>query len=36
MVRAITALDEQGISVFYKDERGEVYHTYSCHGRGID
>jgi predicted dithiol-disulfide oxidoreductase (DUF899 family) len=35
-VRPITASDEQGISVFYKDERGEVYHTYSCHGLGID
>jgi predicted dithiol-disulfide oxidoreductase (DUF899 family) len=35
-VRPISASDEQGISVFYKDERGEVYHTYSCHGRGID
>jgi predicted dithiol-disulfide oxidoreductase (DUF899 family) len=35
-VRPISASDEQGISVFYKDERGEVFHTYSCHGRGID
>jgi predicted dithiol-disulfide oxidoreductase (DUF899 family) len=35
-VRPITASDEQGISVFYKDETGEVFHTYSCHGRGID
>jgi len=35
-VRAITASDEQGISVFSKNERGEVFHTYSCHGRGID
>lgn len=35
-VRPIGASDEQGISVFYKDERGEVFHTYSCHGRGID
>ena len=32
----ITASDEQGISVFCKDETGEVFHTYSCHGRGID
>src|SRR5580698_3475227 len=23
-----------GISVFYKDEAGEVFHTYSTHGRG--
>jgi predicted dithiol-disulfide oxidoreductase (DUF899 family) len=35
-VRPISTSDEQGISVFYKDERGEVFHTYSCHGRGID
>gem|GEM_PF-3101799 len=28
--------DEQGISVFCKNEKGEVFHTYSCHGRGID
>jgi len=32
-VRPITASDEQGVSVFYKDESGEVFHTYSCHGR---
>jgi predicted dithiol-disulfide oxidoreductase (DUF899 family) len=24
------------ISVFYGDEKGEVFHTYSCHKRGID
>jgi predicted dithiol-disulfide oxidoreductase (DUF899 family) len=24
------------ISVFYKDENGEVFHTYSCHKRGIE
>jgi len=24
------------ISVFYKDEKGEVFHTYSCYKRGID
>jgi predicted dithiol-disulfide oxidoreductase (DUF899 family) len=35
-VRPIDASDEQGISVFYKDERSRVFHTYSCHGRGID
>ncbi len=35
-VRPIDASDEQGISVFHKDGRGEVFHTYSCHGRGID
>ena len=25
-----------GLSVFYKNERGEVFHTYSCYARGID
>jgi predicted dithiol-disulfide oxidoreductase (DUF899 family) len=35
-VRPVTASDEQGISVFRRNARGEVFHTYSCHGRGID
>lgn len=25
-----------GISVFYKNEHGEVFHTYSCYSRGLD
>ncbi|MGH7004699.1 MAG: DUF899 domain-containing protein [Alphaproteobacteria bacterium] len=25
-----------GLSVFSKNERGEVFHTYSCYARGID
>jgi predicted dithiol-disulfide oxidoreductase (DUF899 family) len=25
-----------GLSVFYKNERGEVFHSYSCYARGID
>jgi predicted dithiol-disulfide oxidoreductase (DUF899 family) len=25
-----------GISVFYKDSDGAVYHTYSCYARGLD
>jgi predicted dithiol-disulfide oxidoreductase (DUF899 family) len=25
-----------GISVFYKDENGDIYHTYSTYSRGID
>jgi len=25
-----------GISVFYKNPRGEVFHTYSCYTRGLD
>lgn len=25
-----------GLSVFYKNEQGEVFHTYSCYSRGLD
>jgi predicted dithiol-disulfide oxidoreductase (DUF899 family) len=25
-----------GISVFYKDETGKVFHTYSTYSRGVD
>ena len=25
-----------GISVFYRDETGEIFHTYSCFARGLD
>jgi predicted dithiol-disulfide oxidoreductase (DUF899 family) len=25
-----------GLSVFYKDDKGDVYHTYSTYGRGLD
>jgi predicted dithiol-disulfide oxidoreductase (DUF899 family) len=25
-----------GVSVFYKDEAGQVFHTYSCYSRGVD
>jgi predicted dithiol-disulfide oxidoreductase (DUF899 family) len=25
-----------GISVFYRDERGDIFHTYSCFARGLD
>jgi len=28
--------DREGISVFYKDASGTVFHTYSCYARGID
>jgi len=28
--------DREGISVFYTDESGAVFHTYSCYARGID
>ncbi len=29
-------LDREGISVFYKDESGAVFHTYSCYSWGVD
>jgi len=28
--------DREGVSVFYRDERGTVFHTYSAYARGID
>ncbi len=28
--------DREGLSVFYKDGAGDVFHTYSCYARGID
>ncbi len=28
--------EQQGVSAFFKDSKGSVFHTYSTHGRGID
>ncbi|HWE76028.1 MAG TPA: thioredoxin family protein [Stellaceae bacterium] len=28
--------ERHGISVFYRDDDGAVYHTYSCYSRGVD
>jgi predicted dithiol-disulfide oxidoreductase (DUF899 family) len=28
--------DREGVSVFYKNENGDVFHTYSAYARGID
>ena len=28
--------DREGVSVFHKDEKGAVFHTYSAYARGID
>src|SRR4029077_8028065 len=25
-----------GISVFFKDSKGQIFHTYSCYQRGVD
>ncbi len=35
-VRPNTMSELVGISVFAKNERGEVFHTYSCYSRGVD
>jgi predicted dithiol-disulfide oxidoreductase (DUF899 family) len=35
-VRPSTMSDDVGISVFCKNEKGEVFHTYSCYARGVD
>jgi predicted dithiol-disulfide oxidoreductase (DUF899 family) len=34
--RATANSDLPGISVFYRDDDGAVYHTYSCYARGLD
>jgi predicted dithiol-disulfide oxidoreductase (DUF899 family) len=28
--------DREGISVFFKDRKGAIFHTYSTYARGID
>jgi predicted dithiol-disulfide oxidoreductase (DUF899 family) len=28
--------EREGVSVFYKDEKGAIFHTYSAYARGID
>jgi predicted dithiol-disulfide oxidoreductase (DUF899 family) len=30
------ATEAPGISVFYRDDDGAIYHTYSCYARGLD
>ncbi|WP_163991290.1 DUF899 domain-containing protein [Pyxidicoccus caerfyrddinensis] len=32
----LSKTDLQGISTFYKDADGGLFHTYSCYGRGVD
>lgn len=29
-------VDREGVSVFYKDDKGKIFHTYSAYARGID
>lgn len=35
-VRPNTMSELVGISIFAKDEHGDVFHTYSCYSRGVD
>ena len=35
-IRPNTVSEQVGISVFYKNEQGELFHTYSCYARGVD
>ena len=35
-VTKFPADEAPGISVFYKNEEGEIFHTYSCFARGLD
>ncbi|KIO50005.1 thioredoxin family protein [Nitrosospira sp. NpAV] len=35
-IRPNTSSEKEGISVFYKNEKSEMFHTYSCYSRGID
>jgi predicted dithiol-disulfide oxidoreductase (DUF899 family) len=32
----LSGTEQPGISVFYRDTDGTVYHTYSCYSRGLD
>src|SRR6266540_543480 len=34
--KPITIMQRPGMSVFYRDAEGAVFHTYSCYGRGLD
>jgi predicted dithiol-disulfide oxidoreductase (DUF899 family) len=34
--RKFGAEEGPGISVFYKDEKGDIFHTYSSYARGLD
>lgn len=34
--RSFPASEAPGVSVFYKDDAGDVFHTYSTYGRGVE
>jgi len=35
-MREFGSPEAPGVSVFYKDGHGEIFHTYSCYARGLD
>ena len=35
-MQKLTGDEQPGLSVFYKDENGDIYHTYSTYERGLD
>jgi predicted dithiol-disulfide oxidoreductase (DUF899 family) len=35
-VQGFPSTEAPGASVFYKDEKGDIYHTYSVYQRGLD
>ena len=35
-LRAMSMSELPGISVFYQDPQGDIFHTYSCYARGLD
>jgi predicted dithiol-disulfide oxidoreductase (DUF899 family) len=32
----VSSEEAPGVSVFYKDPQGDIFHTYSCYARGLD
>ena len=34
--RGFASTEGPGISVFIRDEEGNIFHTYSCYARGLD
>lgn len=35
-VRPVKVSEQVGVSVFYRNDRNEVFHSYSCYERGVD
>lgn len=36
MIKSFPSTEGPGMSVFYRDEDGTIYHTYSCFARGLE